>query len=320
VVAPLTDAAAAARRAAIWLGVAMLGATALLATVLLVLVRGITRPLGELAALADRIATGERRERPDVQRADEIGALASALDSMTARLADYEERLAARSRRAALGDMSARLAHEIRNPLTGIKLHLQLLAERSTGADATRFALLLAEVERLELMVASTLVLGSQAPLAPEPLDLSALAADVLELMEPTLQHRGIVVEQQLARLPRLRADRARLRQSLLNLIVNAAEALPAGGRVRLTTCADAEERCALLAVEDSGPGLPEGLPDGEMPTSKPFGLGIGLVVCREVAAAHGGALRVERGAALGGARLVLALPWAPDPTVPESP
>ena len=311
-VSPLTDAAAAARRAALWLGLAMLAAAALLAGLLLALVRSITRPLSELSALADRIAAGERRQRLDLPRRDEIGALAASLDSMMGRLADYEARLSSRSRLAALGDMSARLAHEIRNPLTGIKLHLQLLAERASPREAPRVQQLLGEVQRLELLVSSTLMLGAEQPLVAAPLDLAELVADVLDLMQPSLEHRGIAVERVHGDMPRPSADRARLRQALLNLVVNAADAMPHGGRLCVRTEFDATAQCALLAVEDSGPGVTDELRarlQTDSLSTKPFGLGLGLVVCRDVATAHGGELRIERSAALGGARFVIALP-----------
>jgi signal transduction histidine kinase len=314
-VTSLEDATAAARRAALWLGLAMLTAAALLAALLLSLVRSITRPLSELSALADRVATGERGERVDLPRPDEIGALAHSLNSMTTRLAEYESRLASRSRLAALGDMSARLAHEIRNPLTGIKLHLQLLAERAAPRDLPRLQQLLGEVQRLELLVSSTLMLGAEQPLALETVDLAALVADVLDLMQPSLEHRGIAVQRAQGELQPVRADRARLRQALLNLVVNAGEAMPHGGRLQVGTEADAAVQRALIAVEDTGPGVSDELRarlESDPRSTKPFGLGLGLVVCRDVAAAHGGELRIERSAVLGGARFVIALPLSP--------
>jgi signal transduction histidine kinase len=311
-VVPLADAQHAARRAGLGLGLAMLAAAALLAALLLALVRGITRPLAELAGFANRIAAGERGERLHLPRADEVHALADSLNAMVARLADYEARLASRSRLAALGDMSARLAHEIRNPLTGIKLHLQLLAERADPREAPRLKQLLAEVQRLELLVSSTLMLGADQPLAAAPVDLAELVADVLELMQPSLEHRGIAVERAHEASPPLMADRTRLRQALLNLLVNAADAMPRGGRLCVRTQVESAPDRALLAVEDSGPGVSDELRaklQTDSLSTKPFGLGLGLVVCRDVATAHGGELRIERSEALGGARFVLAIP-----------
>jgi signal transduction histidine kinase len=171
---------------------------------------------------------------------------------------------------------------------------------------------LLGEVQRLELLVSSTLMLGAEQPLVAAPLDLAELVADVLDLMQPSLEHRGIAVERVHGDMPRPSADRARLRQALLNLVVNAADAMPHGGRLCVRTEFDAAAQRALLAVEDSGPGVTEELRarlQTDSLSTKPFGLGLGLVVCRDVATAHGGELGIERSAPLGGARFVIALP-----------
>ncbi len=313
-VAPLGDAESAARRAAWWLGLAMLAATVVLGAVLLVLVRNITRPLAELSALADRIAAGEREQRVELPRADEIGALGEAFNSMMLRLGSYESRLASRSRMSALGEMSARLAHEIRNPLTGLKLHLQLLAERIDAREAGRVERLLVEVQRLELLVSSTLLLGGEQPLDVAPTRIGPLVAEVLDLMGPSLAHRGIRADTRCDDRLQARVDRGRLRQALLNLVVNAADAMPQGGPLRISAEHDAAASRMLIVVEDSGPGVTDEirarLLDSPIST-KPFGLGLGLTVCRDVAAAHGGELRIERSTDLGGARFVIALPLA---------
>jgi signal transduction histidine kinase len=319
-VAPLGEAAGAAARAAWWLGLAMLAATALLGALLLVLVRNITRPLAQLSALADRIAAGERERGIELPRDDEIGALGKSLNAMMLRLARYESRLASTSRMSALGEMSARLAHEIRNPLTGLKLHLQLLAERIGASESKRVARLLNEVQRLELLVASTLLLGGDQSLAKTNTSIGPLVAEVLDLMEPSLAHRGIEARCHCDEGLQAHIDRARLRQALLNLIVNAADAMPQGGELRISAQLDAQTASVQIATEDAGPGMSDEisarLRDGPV-TTKRFGLGLGLTVCRDVAAAHGGELRIERSAELGGARMVIALPSAiPSPEV----
>lgn len=311
-VAPLGDVAVAARRAALWLSLAMLAATAVLGAVVLTLVRSITRPLAQLSALADRIAAGEREQRLELPRRDEIGALADSLNSMMLRLAGYESRLAARSRMSALGEMSARLAHEIRNPLTGLKLHLQLLAERIGAPEAARVERLLMEVQRLELLVSSTLLLGAEHPLDAAPTPIEALIAEVVDLMGPSLVHRGIRSDSRCDEGLHAQIDRGRVRQALLNLLVNAADAMPQGGVLRISATQDADTSRVLMLVEDSGPGISEELRDRleDAPVStKPFGLGLGMTVCREVAKAHGGELSIARSTELGGACIVMALP-----------
>ena len=311
-VAPLGDVASAATRAARWLGFAMLAASALLAVLVLIVVRSITRPLAQLSGLADRIAAGERKQRVDLPRADEIGALAESLNKMMLRLAAYESQLASRSRMSALGEMSARLAHEIRNPLTGLKLHLQLLAERIDSRESSRVQRLLAEVQRLELLVSSTLLLGGAQALQPTLTPLAPLIAEVLDLMAPSLTHRGIHVDSRYDSDLQLCVDHGRVRQALLNLIVNAADAMPQGGTLRIRAKRDEDASQALIFVEDSGPGLTEDvrarLHEARFST-KPFGLGLGIALCREVAEAHGGELRLERSVELGGACFVIALP-----------
>jgi signal transduction histidine kinase len=308
----LRDARSAARRAALGVGLAVLVAGALLFALQYLLVRGVTEPVRRLVAMADDIAAGRRDVRAEPAAGGELAALATSLNEMTARLAAYETELADRSRLAALGELSARIAHEIRNPLTGLKLHLELLAEGSSGAHAATVARLLDEVGRLELIVASSLALGGGQRAAPQPGDLVAVVEEVLQLMEPSLRHRHIEVTRSLAALPPVTMDRDRLKQALLNLVANAADALPGGGTIAVATARDGGHGTVRVCVEDSGPGFP---PEQLAPASngtgsrKPFGLGLGLRLCREIAAEHGGRLELGRSDALGGARATIELP-----------
>jgi signal transduction histidine kinase len=306
----LRDARSAARGAALGVGLAVLVAGALLFALQYLLVRGVTEPVRRLVTMADGIAAGRRDVRAEPSGGGELAALATSLNEMTARLKSYESELADRSRLAALGELSARIAHEIRNPLTGLKLHLQLLAESASSAQAATVARLLDEVGRLELIVASSLALGGGQRAAPQPGDLSALVEEVLHLMEPSLRHRHIAVTQRLAALPPLTMDRDRLKQALLNLIANAADALPGGGKIAVTTSQAGAG--VQVSVEDSGPGFPpEQATNGSNGggSRKPFGLGLGLRLCREIAAEHGGRLELDRSATLGGARATIELP-----------
>jgi signal transduction histidine kinase len=311
VAASLRDARDAGRSAALGIGLAVIAAGALLIVLQYLLLRGITRPVSRLVNVAHEIASGRRDVRADADRQDELQALATALNDMTDKLAKYEAELAERSRLAALGEMSARIAHEIRNPLTGLKLHLELLDERVSAPEKPTVRRLLDEVARLELIVASSLSLTRPAQATRRETDLNEAVDEVLQLMEPSLRHRQIELRRDFGRLPVLEIDRDRMKQALLNLVVNAADALPQGGALLARTRHDAGTGTITVSIEDSGPGIDPRLADPATPvsgSSKPFGLGLGLRVCREIVAEHGGRLELGRSEALGGTRAAIEL------------
>jgi signal transduction histidine kinase len=315
IAASLRDARDAARRAALAMGLAVLAAGTLLVALQYLLVRSVTQPIGRLAAMANDIAAGRRDVHAGPVPHGELQALATALDDMTAKLQSYESELAERSRLAALGEMSARIAHEIRNPLTGLKLHLQLLDERAPLADKPTLRRLLDEVGRLELIVASSLSLKRPQPAELREADLNKAVDEVLQLMEPSLRHRRIDLRRELGEVPKIAIDRDRIKQAVLNLLVNASDALPDGGTVLARSSFDPTRDVVAISIEDSGPGMdpklnePSGTPHG---SSKPFGLGLGLRLCREIVTEHLGTLDLGRSKALGGGRATIEIPARP--------
>jgi signal transduction histidine kinase len=313
-VASLADLRAATRRAAAWLGAAGLALLALLGALGHRFAYGITAPLAQLARFAERIAGGERSERVTLQAPAEIESLAAALNRMAVRLEGYERELVEQHRLAALGEMAARVAHEIRNPLTAIQLQIELLAERAQGEARSKLQALLDEVHRLELVVSTTLAAGQPARLAVRDDDLSRIAGEVTTLVRPQLEHRHIRLETALAPVAPAPLDAARIKQVLLNLIANASDAMPDGGQLRITT--EQRNGSLQLIVEDSGPGMPdadrERLAGGEAGP----GRGIGLELSRELVALHRGAMHADASPALGGARLTVRIPVSA--TVPD--
>jgi signal transduction histidine kinase len=312
ITASLKDARDAARRAALGMGFAVLAAGALLIALQYYLVRSITQPISRLVSMANEIAAGRRDVRAAPAPHGELQALGTALNDMTAKLASYESELADRSRLAALGEMSARIAHEIRNPLTGLKLHLQLLDERATSADKPTVRRLLDEVGRLELIVASSLSLTRPQAVNLREGDINAAVDEVLHLMEPSLRHRGIELRRGFSQVPPTMFDRDRIKQAVLNLVVNASDALPGGGSVLASSRHDQARGIVAISIEDSGPGIDPQLgdPAHAVPgSSKPFGLGLGLKVCREIVAEHDGTLDLGRSESLGGGRATIELP-----------
>ena len=314
-VTSLAEAQDAVQRAAWALGLAMLAAIAVLTLVVLRLVRGITQPLEQLSDMARRIAAGERRVSANVSSLDEIGTLAAALNDMSQRLETYEAEHVRQSRTAALGELAARVAHEIRNPLTGMKMHLQLLAEGAEPAQAGGIARLLDELRRLELVVDSTLAIGRDSTLLTAPHDMAQIVREVAQLMQPALAHRHVAVQLALEATACLQVDRDRIKQVLLNLLTNAADALPAGGQVRISSERLDAAGLFCIAVDDSGSGVDAAIRERlfePASTTKPMGLGVGLALSRDLIRAHGGDLRAESSLALGGARFVVALPLQP--------
>lgn len=302
----------AATRQAAWDAAMLLGAAMLLATILLAwfgnyFARSITGPISDLASMADRIAEGERDISSSFTADNEIGLLARALNGMASRLTQYESELAHQSRLSGLGDLSARLAHEVRNPLTAIKMQLQLLEESVPEKDAGRVQTLLNEIRRMELMMESALTLAAPLVLHRRKVQPEAVISELAELLKPSLSHRNIALEIAVERSPDISADPDRLRQVLLNLINNAADELGDGGIIRVSARTVDDGASLEIRVEDSGPGFRQDADGQEQ--RKPFGLGLGLTICREIVEQHGGQLLPAARSELGGAQFAIRLP-----------
>jgi signal transduction histidine kinase len=308
--ASLADARAAARQAAAWLGAASAACLLILSWVGHRIVRGITTPIGSLADMASRLSAGQRDVRNAVREANEIGVLAQALNGLAERLRDYETEVAAHSRLAAIGETAARIAHEIRNPLTAVNLQLQMLHETVAPAQRPLTQGLLDEVRRLELIVGSTLAFSRPLELVREPVELNRVIEEVLQVFGAQFAHRGIVLEHDLAAdMPTQALDANRIKQVLVNLLVNAADELTDGGTVRIDSSVGESE--TGFGVADSGSGLTHESRVGLFEAGasrKPGGLGLGLPLCREIVQRHGGRIEVAD-SDLGGAWFRVWLP-----------
>ncbi len=310
VVASLDNIQNAASSTARWLGTAALFGIIILGWAGHKAILGITQPVQKLAQMADQIATGRREIRVDIGQANELGVLANALNTMAERLQVYEREIAEQNRLAALGSMGARIAHEIRNPLTAIKLELQLLAESLPSEQRGTADALLDEVRRLELIATSALQVGQGTHLSCRPTDLNDPVSEVTRLFKTQFDHRNIQLESLLKKdQPQVQVDPDRIKQVLVNLLVNAGDALAEGGIIRVGTDRGPNE--VLFWVEDSGPGIPAKhratLFSGAS-SSKPGGLGIGLKLSKELVELQGGEIQVEE-SSLGGARFVVRFP-----------
>jgi signal transduction histidine kinase len=197
--------------------------------------------------------------------------------------------------------------HEVSNPLAAIQGLSDGLRRRAGPHDARRLAMISSEAERLRLLLDGLRATPSRSDDLPRPAD--ALVLGVLELLEHQLSHRRVEVEARLTAPGASTAGGEAIRQVVLNLLLNATEALPQGGRVVVESRLDLD--CWVLSVTDDGPGVPPEL-RGRMfrPfwTTKPNGLGLGLPTCQRLAQAAGGGLTLDP-QHTGGARFVLRWP-----------
>ncbi len=284
------------------------GAVVLLAWML---AAGVARPVRRLAAEAGRAAEGGLEFRHVSGGGREIEELSESLERMTAALARSRAELVKSERAAAAGQMAAALAHEVRNPLTGAKMTVEmLLAEERDESRREELRSVREELGRLELVVDELVSFARPAPPVFARVKLAEVAHEVLEFMRRQLEHAHVkaeVVEAQSA--PAARADRNKIKQVLVNLVLNAMQAQARGGRVSVRVEPAGEGRVSV-EVADSGPGV--GAAELEkifapFYTTKQSGAGLGLAVSRGIAEEHGGSL-VCRTAEGGGAVFRLEL------------
>ncbi|MDH3289763.1 MAG: HAMP domain-containing histidine kinase [Gemmatimonadota bacterium] len=262
------------------------------------LTQRVTRSLSGLAVAADAVAAGNLGRWVDESGGEEIGRVAHAFNQMTTSLQQTLRRLAERESLAAVGEFAASLAHEIRNPLSAVRVDLQRADEKSANPEARKLIeRTLRSIQRLDATVTGALRVARSGNVERHAIDLRTPLAAAMESAEPEFAtHRA-----RLDRLPDgpaplpVEGDAAALEQLFLNLLLNAAQALEPGGRAGVSVAQD--DGSITVSVWDSGHGVsPEARERLFEPffSTKPDGTGLGLAVARRIAAAHGGDIRAE--------------------------
>jgi signal transduction histidine kinase len=216
-----------------------------------------------------------------------------------------EEALRRRDRLAAMGELASTVAHEVRNPLNAVgmtaqRLKREFLAAAPAGAaDRAELEELLSvmacETQRIDRIVQQFLEYARPPRLAPEPIDLGTLVGDVARRARSLAEARGVSLDVDVAGTGPALVDPAQLRQALDNLVRNAVEATPEGGRVLLA--ARRESGGHAIEVRDTGRGIePDHLPRifDLYFTTKANGTGVGLAVTQQIVTAHGGTIEVD--------------------------
>ncbi|CAN5326058.1 hypothetical protein BH23GEM2_BH23GEM2_20370 [soil metagenome] len=275
--------------------------------------KGLTRSLEQLADAADAVALGDLNRTVRTTGGDEVGRVAQAFNSMTARLRQQLREMTRRGSLAAVGEFAASLAHEVRNPLTAIRIDLQRTEEQLPPGSALLAPIgrALREVSRLDRTVSGALRVARGGSVERVPVELEATVIAASDAARPAFAAAGAQLEPLLVESDgaRVSGDAAALQQVFLNLLLNAAQALDSDGRagVRMS----AHDGVVEVEVWDDGRGMsPETRARAFDPfySTKPDGTGLGLAVARQIVAAHGGEITIDS-QPLAGTRIRVRLP-----------
>jgi two-component system, NtrC family, sensor histidine kinase HydH len=283
--------------------------------------RGLRRSIYQLSVRVRDAADKLGQEFPPVTISDDgdlhflheqVKRMVQEIEQVVARLQQREREVLRADQMAAVGQIAAGVAHELRNPLTSVKMLVQKNRKQALGGPtAENLQVIEQEIRRMERCLQTFLDFARPPKLERRPLNLSSVVERTFTLIEGRARKQQVTLDFKHANHEAIvEADREQLQQLLINLALNSLDAMPHGGTLTFELNGSMDG-LAELWVRDSGPGVsPEILPRLFEPfvSGKETGLGLGLVVSRRIAEDHGGTLNVyERPG--GGACFVLRLP-----------
>ena len=281
---------------------------------LVYLAHRISRPIQELTTGLGKLAGGDLNARVQARRDDEIGRAIGAFNNMAARLQESTERLVYLRQLASWQTLARKMAHEVKNSLTPIRLTVEEMLVRYDDADrgfmeqATQ--IVVDEIETLERRIRAFSQFAAEPPVQPGEVDVNGLLQERIAFLKTA--HPEVAYDCRLAEsAPPVVADQDLLKGILTNLLENAAEAAGEGGRILGVTASDGGR--VAIEVHDSGPGLSEQARSSLFQPTISFkkrGMGLGLSIARKSALLNGGDIVVVKGE-LGGAGFRVLLPVA---------
>ncbi len=289
--------------------------------------QSITKPLESLTEAVENMGTGVQTAQVEVDRGDELGKLARAFNTMSANLAASRAMAIESERMAFVGQMSAVLAHEIRNPLNSLVTTTHLLdpetaTELSEEERKVLFGVLRKETNRLNHILTDFLAYARPREIKLAPVNVRAFVEGIRAVLKQHETAAGKSIEVEVKDLPEtVLFDEDQMEQVLINIGINGLQAMPAGGTLRLEARGEVAPASAgggrlkglvtVFAVSDTGKGLPPEMQDRVFEpffTTKKKGTGLGLAIARRFIESHGGAIQVDSTPGLG-TRFTILLP-----------
>jgi signal transduction histidine kinase len=293
-----------------WTVAFLAGAPLLALAIGLAVRRSVAQPVARLSEAALRLARGEMDTRIEIRSRDEFGVLADQFNAMAEALVQHQKDLVQSEKLAGIGRLAAGVAHELNNPLAVMLGYLMLHRRKAQGQLARDLGTVEREAHRCREIVSDLLELARPAgAFQKDAVDLRQLCDEVVADLRDSGQAPQVRLSVEGA--GEAQGNWTKLRQVVLNLVKNGAEAAGSGGHVGVRVWSSQE--AVEVAVADDGPGIPAEARSRIFEpffTTKTNGTGLGLAVSRAIARAHGGDLAVRTGDA-GGAVLAVRLPRA---------
>jgi signal transduction histidine kinase len=291
VIVESAESAAALRAVSRSIVLAALASLVLLVIVSQVVARRVTAPIDDLVRFSLDVGHGTSRRAPEGD--NEIGRLGRAFNQMLDRLDESKVAKVRNEKLALAGLFAARVAHDIRNPLAAMKINAQMLeaAVKAEPKSASLVNAMLYDISQVESVIRDLIELARPGELRRVRADINAVIREVIRQLDIRLTHRKVRTVLILPdRLPLVMLDTERFQQVLINVFVNAIDAMPAGGTLTVSTRSDGAD--LVIEVDDDGDGIDPGMVTrvfDPFVSTKPEGVGLGLVNAKAVVEGHGG-------------------------------